>query len=181
MYYLISEAAKKVDVETHVLRYWEDELELPIKRNELGHRYYTKDDIDRFVQIKTWKEQGLQLKAIRLLLKDGKLMPLDDRQLVEPVAADIRPETKEEKLHRMAELLRQALVQTMTQVNEEQTKALVGKYMEELEQAKEHILKELDYQFRNVSEQNEIQRKQEEEHFKKIDELLRHKTKKHLD
>ena len=38
MYYLISEAAKKVDVETHVLRYWEEELELPIKRNELWHR-----------------------------------------------------------------------------------------------------------------------------------------------
>ena len=31
--YLISDAAKQVQVETHVLRYWEEELGLPIKRN----------------------------------------------------------------------------------------------------------------------------------------------------
>ena len=28
--YMISDAAKKVEVEAHVLRYWEEELELPI-------------------------------------------------------------------------------------------------------------------------------------------------------
>ena len=67
MNYLISEAAKKVEVESHVLRYWEEELALPIKRNELGHRYYTSEDIERFIRIKNLKEQGLQLKAIRLL------------------------------------------------------------------------------------------------------------------
>ena len=36
--YLISDAAKQVHVETHVLRSWEEELGLPIKRNKLGHR-----------------------------------------------------------------------------------------------------------------------------------------------
>ena len=39
--YMISDAAAAVDVETHVLRYWEDELGLDVPRNELGHRYYT--------------------------------------------------------------------------------------------------------------------------------------------
>ena len=43
--FLISDAAKKVEVEAHVLRYWEEELGLPIKRNELGHRYYTEEDV----------------------------------------------------------------------------------------------------------------------------------------
>ncbi len=46
--YLISEASRKVEVESHVLRYWEDELKLPVKRNELGHRYYTEGDIKEF-------------------------------------------------------------------------------------------------------------------------------------
>lgn len=32
--YLISDASRKVEVESHVLRYWEDELKLPVKRNE---------------------------------------------------------------------------------------------------------------------------------------------------
>ncbi len=72
-YLLISDAAKEVKVESHVLRYWEEELHLPIKRNELGHRYYTQDDVERFKQIKGMKERGLQLKAIKMILRDGKL------------------------------------------------------------------------------------------------------------
>ena len=33
-HYLISDASRKVDVESHVLRYWEEELEMNIPRNE---------------------------------------------------------------------------------------------------------------------------------------------------
>ena len=40
--FMISEAAKQVNVESHVLRYWEEELDLTIGRTEMGHRYYTK-------------------------------------------------------------------------------------------------------------------------------------------
>ena len=32
VHYMISEAAKRVNVETHVLRYWEEELSLSIGR-----------------------------------------------------------------------------------------------------------------------------------------------------
>lgn len=71
--YMISDAAKLVDVEAHVLRYWEEELDLPIGRNEMGHRYYTEEDIARFRRVKELKEQGLQLKAIRHVLKNGNL------------------------------------------------------------------------------------------------------------
>lgn len=66
--YLINEAAKEVHVESHVLRYWEEELALPIKRNEQGHRIYMQEDIDRFIVIKELKDQGLQLKAVRTVL-----------------------------------------------------------------------------------------------------------------
>lgn len=66
--YLINEAAKEVHVESHVLRYWEEELALPIRRNEQGHRIYTQEDIDRFIAIKDLKDQGLQLKAVKTIL-----------------------------------------------------------------------------------------------------------------
>ena len=68
--YMISDAAKKVEVEAHVLRYWEEELELPIARNELGHRYYTRENIRIFQNIKELKERGFQLKAIKVLLPE---------------------------------------------------------------------------------------------------------------
>ena len=71
--YMISDAANLVNVESHVLRYWEDELDLDIPRNELGHRYYTEDNIKEFFQIKEWKEQGYQLKAIRMLVQEERM------------------------------------------------------------------------------------------------------------
>jgi len=54
--YMISDAAALVNVESHVLRYWEEELELTVPRNEMGHRYYTKENIEQFMKIKEWKE-----------------------------------------------------------------------------------------------------------------------------
>lgn len=66
--YMISDAANIVNVESHVLRYWEEELELLIPRNEMGHRYYTEENIAQFQKIKEWKEQGYQLKAIRMMI-----------------------------------------------------------------------------------------------------------------
>lgn len=69
--YMISDAAGMVNVESHVLRYWEDELELDIPRNEMGHRYYTQENIKQFQQIKELKEKGYQLKAIKMIVHNG--------------------------------------------------------------------------------------------------------------
>ena len=68
--YMISDTAKKVEVEAHVLRYWEEELSLNISRNEMGHRYYTQKDIQIFLNIKKLKEQGFQLKTIKMVLPE---------------------------------------------------------------------------------------------------------------
>ena len=76
--YMISDAADMVHVETHVLRYWEEELELAIPRNEMGHRYYTRENIKEFQKIKELKEQGYQLRAIRMILHNGKLEEVTD-------------------------------------------------------------------------------------------------------
>lgn len=76
--YMISDASKKLHVEAHVLRYWEDELEMEIPRTELGHRYYTKFHLLAFERIKQLKEAGYQLKAIKLILP--KLAELDEEE-----------------------------------------------------------------------------------------------------
>ena len=80
--YMISDAADIVNVESHVLRYWEDELELTIPRNELGHRYYTKENIQEFQRIKELKEQGYQLKAIRMIVHNKPLSEEADAKLL---------------------------------------------------------------------------------------------------
>lgn len=62
---MIKEAAKMLDVEAHVLRYWEEELGIEIKRNSMGHRYYADRDIKLFNEVKQLKARGLSLKDIR--------------------------------------------------------------------------------------------------------------------
>ena len=69
-HYLISEASRLVDEESHVLRYWEEELALKIPRNDLGHRYYTEVQLDIFRTIKELKQQGYQLKEIKQCLEE---------------------------------------------------------------------------------------------------------------
>ncbi len=199
-YLLISDAAKQVKVESHVLRYWEEELHLPIKRNELGHRYYTKEDVERFKEIKSMKERGLQLKAIKMILKDGKLDVLPEEQeekadkgtaaasgmaieIVDkteekkvPVQAQetsLQSESREEKVKRLQWILQQMIREAVRENNQELCREL-----------KESMVKELDYQFRNIEEREEerdrrlVQRS--EEYYQKMDELLRKKTKGQL-
>lgn len=81
--YMISETSKRVGVESHTLRYWEEELALPIDRNEMGHRYYKESDIELLKTVKQLKEQGFQLKAIKMLLPNlNQLESLDSQTMV---------------------------------------------------------------------------------------------------
>ena len=188
---MISDAAKKVEVETHVLRYWEEELKLPIKRNEQGHRFYTEEDVQRFKEIKKMKEQGLQLKAISSVLNTGKRsapigrvkserkeeieaivqrIPENPRDYA-PIERDteiVIGESKEEKAERLQWLLKQLFKEALKENNEVLAQEI-----------KESVLKELDYQFRMQDERNdereEERNKRDEEHYKKIDEMLRKK------
>ncbi|MGN0401582.1 MAG: helix-turn-helix domain-containing protein [Acetatifactor sp.] len=191
-YLLISDAAKEVKVESHVLRYWEEELHLPIKRNELGHRYYTEEDVARFKQIKGMKERGLQLKAIKMILKDGRLdvLPAGETKdnerknaeeggsdqsglaidIVERRSETVPSESREDKSRRLQWLLQQLIRETLQENN--------GELCREI---KESVVKELDYQFRMQEEREEIRDRRladrDEEYYKRMDDLLRKKSK----
>ena len=169
--YTIKDAAKQVHVQTHVLRYWEEELGLSIGRNEQGHRYYTPEDVRLFERIRGWKEQGLQLKAIRLMLsEDGKLsVPAEVVRQAQTMAAQIVEEgqggngeeflsdERENKAARLQFLLENLVAKTV----EENSKM---------------ILKELDFQFRQLEEnaqaREQKRQEREEEHYRKLDELI---------
>ena len=182
-YLLISDAAKEVKVESHVLRYWEEELHLPIKRNELGHRYYTKEDVECFKQIKSMKERGLQLKAIKMILRDGRLDVLPQEDDAATMAIDIvncqqqesavMNESKEDKSKRLQWLLQQLIRETLRENNQELSREI-----------KESVVKELDYQFRSQEEREEEREQRQEqrgeEYYHKIDELLRKKSRGHF-
>ena len=67
-HYTVSQVENLTGIKGHVLRYWEEELELVIGRNALGHRCYTRYDVQMFLNIKELKSRGLQLRAIKELV-----------------------------------------------------------------------------------------------------------------
>lgn len=193
---LISETAKQVQVETHVLRYWEEELQLPIKRNEMGHRYYTMEDVKRFREIKMLKEQGLQLKAIKTVLQgNGKEEEMTEKSASETNAGEtlISAEAKNAEDKAMDFMLgkRQKFIVSLSEEAEKEEKAKRLQYLlqhmmtetvksankELCNEIKESILKELDYQFRVREEREEEHWRKEEEHYRKVDEMLRERHK----
>ncbi|EOS26866.1 hypothetical protein C806_00458 [Lachnospiraceae bacterium 3-1] len=182
--YMISDAANIVNVESHVLRYWEEELELMIPRNEMGHRYYTEENIAQFQKIKEWKEQGYQLKAIRMMIhshsqpcevpsggnnviqmnreymEEVPQMALERKTMERPVAErHSNPVSNTVKLEQF-----QSMMLTIVKQAVEENNQALGK--EVGSQVGERVLKEMNYLMR---EQDEA----EEERFRKLDAAIR--------
>lgn len=190
--YMISDAANIVAVESHVLRYWEDELELTVPRNEMGHRYYTQENVDQFLRIKQLKEEGYQLKAIKIILQQEKLAGLHKDQ---PAAAEHVTKSHQTPAEPRANMV---LVEKTTQLPEKKQPEPVAAPVqmspqERMEQFQnlmtqivrnamtdnnkdlskdigtevgDRVLKEMNYLMR-------MQDEQEEERFRKLDEAIR--------
>ncbi|MCI5917890.1 MAG: helix-turn-helix domain-containing protein [Roseburia sp.] len=197
--YMISDAANLVDVESHVLRYWEDELDLKIPRNEMGHRYYTKENIEEFQKIKELKEKGYQLKAIRMIVHNGTLNPksadTDAPKETMPFIRQvtIQPPTTRQKtaeyaatqgMEQVPLFLQQPEPVTSNPEKMEQFKELMREIVGEAiadqrsafskeigEEVSEQVLKEMNYLAR---EQEEAQ----EERYRKLDAAIREKLRK---
>lgn len=216
-HYLINDAAKKLNIESHVLRYWEEELQLSIERNKQGHRLYTEEDLNRFLYIKELKKEGLQLRAIREKVhkaedwaKDVTQISQDENEELKMAAGQPQEMKKQEKTsqgdpirneqtggqtksvpgqvsqvvistvsdnqYRVAETSRQRqekamklcmmLQQMVGQAVKQENEAMLSELKKSVA---ETVSKEMDYQFR-------MQEQREEEHYQRIDALLREKS-----
>ena len=175
--YMISDAATLVNVESHVLRYWEEELELAIPRNEMGHRYYTKENIDDFMKIKELKEKGYQLKAIRMIIHNGDSdyqipeQMYEKPQIVYQGSLAIPTQTDAKNVpgntDRMAQFT-QLMTEIVGKAIEANNEMLSKKISEEVG---EQVIKEMNYLMREREEA-------EEERFRKLDEAIRGNLKK---
>ena len=158
VHYMISEAAKRVCVETHVLRYWEEELDLTIGRTEMGHRYYTEEDVQLFNCIKELKEQGMQLKDLKGLIPD-MLRTREKRRLQ-------KAETLKHLKQAEAESPAPADTQKLTPIQQallENNKLLETSISLAVSKA---VITEMDFLF-------QAKERQEEERYKKLDTLIR--------
>lgn len=68
----IGEAAARFGLDTHVLRFWEDEGLLRPTRDGAGRRLFSQDDVVRVAVILRNKAAGMSLEQIRVLLDEGR-------------------------------------------------------------------------------------------------------------
>ncbi len=187
--YSISEAGKLVGVESHVLRYWEEELQLEIPRNGKSHRYYTELHIRLFQKIKELKEKGYQLKAIEQVLKkmiegDEDVNPDEMLEqnavtiLKEDMGDEMEGEAKlklvpkketaaaavnQEKMEQFQQIMNQIIGRAIGQAMQDNNEILS---QEISRQVNDKMVQELEYMMR-------INDEREEERFKMLDETLR--------
>ena len=171
--YIISEAAEKIGIEAHVLRYWEEELGLDIPRNEMGHRYYTENQLQLFRQIKELKDSGFQLKAVKTVLEGSDNPPGNEQEMrtVADVAATVAvPEGQELAMKRSEDKLAQ-FEQIITDIVTRSLIANNSRLGEDIssmvtDQVSNKVIKEMDYMMR-------VREEAEDDRFKKLDETIR--------
>ncbi len=157
VHYMISEASKQVGVEPHALRYWEDELTLTIERTEMGHRYYTKEDIQLFRCIKELKEQGMLLKDLKELIPD--MLAAKQELKLRRTDAAMQQEIQSEDICEIPAL--------EEKVAENELETLLRKALTDNNQVlTETLLKGMDMLL-------QIQEQQEEERYRKLDFVIR--------
>ena len=179
--YIISEAVERTGIEAHVLRYWEEELNLDIPRNEMGHRYYTERQLEMFKQIKELKDSGFQLKAVKTVLDNGLAVQPDAAQNVQGEARDeaagtvenaarlddnaqeIAMKRSEDKLAQFEQIIGDIVTRSLMANN--------GKLGEDIsnivtDRVSNKVIKEMDYMMR-------VREEAEDDRFKKLDETIR--------
>ena len=166
--YMISDAAAIVNVEAHVLRYWEEELELDIPRNEMGHRYYTKENLAQFLKIKELKEKGYQLKAIKMLVQSPETMNavVSEESAQRGVSVRVHNELAENQEAAMRNRMEQFQMMMTTIVKNAIAENNPTLGHEIGEQVGDRVLKHMNYLMREQDEQ-------EEERYRKLDEMIR--------
>lgn len=168
--YIISDAAKKVSVEPHVLRYWEEELDLQIPRNEMGHRYYREKDIEMLKLVKKLKDKGFQLKAIKMEVEALNQTLSDSTDTTTPkVSAETIPVTvettdlkdadREDRMTQFRMIMSDIIAQALRENNQELSSSVTSG-------VSENLVKEMDYLVREKEER-------EEARYQRLDELIR--------
>lgn len=185
--FMISEAAKQVHVESHVLRYWEEELDLKIGRTEMGHRYYTEDDIRLFHCIKKLKNEGVLLRDLKPLIPKLQAIKTNTTDLQKETSAVSTESSSKQLLPKdktsvsttdtLLATLPESEIIPVTQL--EQARQFLGGVLNEVvlennktleknisQKVTEDVLREVEFLFQSKE-------RLEEEHFRKLDCLIR--------
>lgn len=169
VHYMISEAEKRIDVKADELEQWEESYQLSIGRTEMGHQFYTEDDIQLLRCIKELRDQGVRDKDIAHLVPDliqTRQKIRLKKQAAEAAAAKTDRELKIEDHREITE-----------QDNEELL--VLAKMMQELLEKNNVVLEEAvcsgvsETLTKNIEFLLQAKERNEEERYRSLDHLIR--------
>lgn len=175
-YLTVKDVSEMLETEAYVLRFYEKELNLNIKRNAKGHRVYTMEDVELFKQIQDMREQGLQLKAIEGIVHDSNqetretYEQLSSIQMatVTPIkkksssALDITDEDQD-KVKQFSVMMKEMFKQALVEYNEQSKVEMKQDIQEEVNTTVE----------KKIFEFEEKQNEKNEAYYRKLDETMR--------
>lgn len=172
----VKDVAEMLETEPYVLRFYEKELNLTIKRNNKGHRVYSMEDVEMFKRIQDMREQGLQLKAIEGIVHASneevretyeqlttiQIAPVTTLKRAETPDVDIT-DMEDDKVKQFSIMMKEMLMQVLVEHSDQ------SKW-----EMKETIKKEVDVAVEEkLTELKMLQATKDEEYYKKLDEAMR--------
>ena len=172
----VKDVAEMLETEPYVLRFYEKELNLTIKRNNKGHRVYSLEDVEMFKKVQEMREQGLQLKAIEGIVHGSNEEVIETYEQLStiqmaPVTALKRQETadvditdmEDDKVKQFSVMMKEMFMQALVEYSDQ------SKF-----EIKETIKKEVDVAVEEkLTELKILQDTKDEEYYKKLDEAMR--------
>jgi DNA-binding transcriptional MerR regulator len=85
VYFTIGDVAKRFDVATSLIRYWEQEFDnIRPKKNAKGNRKYTKDDVKEIETVyHLVKEKGYTLQGAKDLINSKKIEVNNSKEVLD--------------------------------------------------------------------------------------------------
>jgi len=129
--YSITELSGYLNVTDHTLRYYEREFNLYVPKDKRGRRYYTPELANIMYKIKTMRDEGLEIKAIKKILQSENVITEPPPVVTEDISVPVAKHNYGENL---------VDIKTFFQEFEKQ---LTNSVALEVELAKEHMTNEL--------------------------------------
>ena len=172
----VKDVAEILETEPYVLRFYEKELNLEIKRNNKGHRIYSEEDIEVLRKIQDMREQGLQLKAIETIVHNGSDQVVETYEqlssIKENVCMDITAHKKndiditdmsDENISQFSGMMKDVFVQALIEYGDQTRWELQESIKKEVDEVVEQKISEIKSNSDSKSE----------EYYRKLDETIK--------
>lgn len=154
----IGEISKILDISEHTIRKYENDFNLKIPRNDLGHRYYMNQEIELFKRILQWKDKGFTKATIKKMLNRSVDAIEQEEHSLELVTMDKL--TGKEMKELISRQIGDLLIEREKKLKEEFENQLEKKLDEQRDKINEQIKSENDKLMKYISTTREEKKKE---------------------